>query len=277
MKQNINNLSSLLHQRSEQELQQSIEKLCKYLVIKSEESASQTIMADSYALRYEAGTLCIQGAGDPLPIALTDFHDADILLRILRSLIPQVEQIIRSEEELSNMHFAEKLNKLQTFSVEEIMAIQSVVRDDATKRQAYLRAIVELGAIEQVCLMRGSDYAWLDQLSAEGDVYATCCVVWGLNHHATACNEELAANEQGITLSVARFTEAEGAVFGGKFKSDSAKKIVNRIASTYRLDIYSRIVGTLTNHELQLLSQCAQYAEYDNSCFQNELARRNNP
>ena len=256
-------------------MQQSIEKLCKYLVIKSEESASQTIMADSYALRYEAGTLYIQCANDPLPIALADCHDADILLRILRSLIPQVEQIIRSEEELCNLHFAEKLNKLQTFCVEEIMAIQSVVRDDATKRQAYLRTIVELGAIEQVCLMRGSDYEWLDQLSAEGDVYATCCVVWGLNHHATARNEELPANEQGITLSVARFTEAEGAVFGGKFKSDSAKKIVNHIASTCRLDTYSRIVGTLTNHELQLLSQCAQYAQYDDSCFQNELARRN--
>ena len=277
MKQNINNLSQSLHQRSEQELQQSIEKLCKYLVIKSEESASQTIMADSYALRYEAGTLYMQCADDPLPIALTDFHDADILLRILRSLISQVEEIIRSEEELCNLHFAEKLNKLQTFCVEEIMAIQSVVRDDATKRQAYLRAIVELGAIEQVCLMRGSDYEWLDQLSAEGDVYATCCVVWGLNHHATARNEELPANEQGITLSVARFTEAEGAVFGGKFQSDSVKKMGNRIASTCRLDIYSRIVGTLTNHELQLLSQCAQYAEYDDSCFQNELARRNNP
>ena len=247
------------------------------MVIKSEESASQTIMADSYALRYEAGTLYIQGADDPLPIALTDFHDADILLRILRSLIPQVEQIIRSEEELSNLHFAAQLNKFQTFSVEEIMAIQSVVRDDATKRQAYLRAIVEAGAIEQVCLMHGSDYEWLDQLSVEGDVYATCCVVWGLNHHATACNEELAANEQGITLSVARFTEAEGAVFGGKFQSDSAKKMVNRIASTCRLDIYSRIIGALTNHELQLLSQCSQYAEYDDSCFQNELARRNNP
>ena len=277
MKQYINNLSQSLHQKSEQELQQSIEKLCKYLVIKSEESASQTIMADSYALRYEAGTLYIQGADDPLPIALTDFHDADILLRILRSLIPQVEQIIRSEEELCNMHFTEKLNKLQTFSVEEIMAIQSVIRDDATKRQAYLRAVVEAGAIEQVCLMPGSDYEWLDQLSAEGDVYATCCVVWGLNHHATARNEELAANEQGITLSVARFTEAEGAVFGGKFKSDSAKKMVNRIASTCRLDIYSRIIGTLTNHELQLLLQCSQYAEYDDSCFQNELASRNNP
>lgn len=276
MKQYINNLSSSLHQKSEQELQQSIEKLCKYLVIKSEESASQTIMADSYALRYKAGTLYIQGADDPLPIALTDFHAAD-LLRILRSLIPQVEQIIRSEEELCNLHFAEKLNKLQTFSVEEIMAIQSVVRDDATKRQAYLRAVVEAGAIEQVCLMPGSDYAWLDQLSAEGDVYATCCVVWGLNHHATACNEELAANKKGITLSVARFTEAEGAVFGGKFQSDSAKKMVNRIASTCRLDIYSRIIGALTNHELQLLLQCAQYAEYDDSCFQNELARRNNP
>ena len=258
-------------------MQQSIEKLCKYLVIKSEESASQTIMADSYALRYEAGTLYIQCANDPLPIALADCHDADILLRILRSLIPQVEQIIRSEEELCNLHFTEKLNKLQTFSVEEIMAIQSVIRDDATKRQAYLRAVVEAGAIEQVCLMPGSDYEWLDQLSAEGDVYATCCVVWGLNHHATACNEELAANEKGITLSVARFTEAEGAVFGGKFQSDSAKKMVNRIASTCRLDIYSRIVGTLTNHELQLLLQCAQYAEYDDSCFQNELARRNNP
>ena len=51
MKQYINNLSQSLHQKSEQELQQSIEKLCKYLVIKSEESASQTIMADSYALR----------------------------------------------------------------------------------------------------------------------------------------------------------------------------------------------------------------------------------
>ena len=277
MKQYINNLSSSLHQRSEQELQQSIEKLCKYLVIKSEEFASQTIMADSYALRYEAGTLYIQDADDPLPIALADFHDADILLRILRSLIPQVEQIIRSEEELSNLHFAAQLNKFQTFSVEEIMAIQSVIRDDATKRQAYLRAVVEAGAIEQVCLMRGSDYEWLDQLSVEGDVYATCCVVWGLNHHATARNEELAANEQGITLSVARFTEAEGAVFGGKFQSDSAKKIVNHIASTCRLDIYSRIIGTLTNHELQLLLQCAQYAEYDNSCFQNELARRNNP
>lgn len=277
MKQYINNLSSSLHQRSEQELQQSIEKLCKYLVIKSKESANQTIMADSYALRYEAGTLYIQGADDPLPIALTDFHAADLLLRILRSLIPQVEEIIRSEEELCNLHFAEKLNKLQTFSVEEIMAIQSVIRDDATKRQAYLRAIVELEAIEQVCLMPGSDYEWLDQLSAEGDVYATCCVVWGLNHHATARNEELAANEQGITLSVARFEEAEGAVFGGKFKSDSAKKMVNRIASTCRLDIYSRIVGTLTNYELQLLLQCAQYAEYDDSCFQNELARRNNP
>lgn len=277
MKQYINNLSSSLHQRSEQELQQSIEKLCKYLVIKSEESASQTIMADSYALRYEAGTLYIQGADDPLPIALTDLHDADILLRILRSLIPQVEQIIRSEEELCNLHFAEKLNKLQTFCVEEIMAIQSVVRDDATKRQAYLRAIVEAGAIEQVCLMHGCDYEWLDQLSAEGDVYATCCVVWGLNHHATACNEELAANANGITLSVARYEEAEGAVFGGKFQSDSAKKMVNRIASTCRLDIYSRIVGTLTNYELQLLLQCAQYAEYDDSCFQNELARRNNP
>ena len=277
MKQNINNLLSSLHQRSEQELQQSIERLCKYLVIKSEESASQTIMADSYALRYEAGALYLQCANDPLPIALTDLHDADILLRILRSLIPQVEQIIRSEEELCNLHFAEKLNKLQTFSVEEIMAIQSVVRDDATKRQAYLRAVVEAGAIEQVCLMRGSDYEWLDQLSAEGDVYATCCVVWGLNHHATARNEELPANEQGITLSVARFTEAEGAVFGGKFQSDSAKKMVNRIASTCRLDIYSRIVGTLTNYELQLLLQCAQYAEYDDSCFQNELARRNNP
>ena len=258
-------------------MQQSIERLCKYLVIKSEEFASQTIMADSYALRYKAGTLYIQGADDPLPIALADFHDTDILLRILRSLIPQVEQIICSEEELSNLHFAEKLNKLQTFSVEEIMAIQSVVRDDATKRQAYLRAIVEAGVIEQVCLMRGSDYEWLDQLSAEGDVYATCCVIWGLNHHATARNEEFAANEQGITLSVARFTEAEGAVFGGKFQSDSAKKMVNRIASTCRLDIYSRIVGTLTNHELQLLLQCAQYAEYDDSCFQNELARRNNP
>ena len=277
MKQYINNLSSSLHQRGEQELQQSIERLCKYLVIKSEESASQTIMADSYALRYEAGTLYMQCTNDPLPIALTDLRDTDILLRILRSLIPQVEQIIRSEDELSNMHFAEKLNKLQTFCVEEIMAIQSVIRDDATKRQAYLRAIVEAGAIEQVCLMRGSDYEWLDQLSAEGDVYATCCVVWGLNHHATARNEELAANEQGITLSVARFTEAEGAVFGGKFQSDSAKKMVNRIASTCRLDIYSRIVGTLTNHELQLLLQCSQYAEYDNSCFQNELARRNNP
>ena len=276
MKQYINNLSSLLHQKSEQELQQSVERLCKYVVIKSEESAIKTIMADSYALRYEAGTLYIQGADDPLPIALTDFHAAD-LLRILRSLIPQVEQIIRSEEELCNLHFAEKLNKLQTFCVEEIMAIQSVVRDDATKRQAYLRAIVELGAIEQVCLMHGSDYEWLDQLSAEGDVYATCCVVWGLNHHATARNEELAANEQGITLSVAQFEEAEGAVFGGKFQSDSAKKMVNRIASTCRLDIYSRIVGTLTNHELQLLLQCAQYAEYDDSCFQNELARRNNP
>lgn len=274
MKQYINNLSSSLHQKSEQELQQSVKRLCKYLVIKSEESASQIIMEDSYALRYEAGTLYIQGADDPLPIALTDFHAAD-LLRILRSLIPQVEEIIRSEEELCNLHFAEKLNKLQTFSVEEIMAIQSVIRDDATKRQAYLRAIVELGAIEQVCLMPGSDYEWLDQLSAEGDVYATCCVVWGLNHHATARNEELAANEQGITLSVARFEEAEGAVFGGKFKSDSAKKIVNHIASTCRLDTYSRIVGTLTNHELQLLSQCAQYAQYDDSCFLNELARRN--
>ena len=274
MKQYINNLSQSLHQKSEQELQQSVERLCKYVVIKSEESAIKTIMADSYALRYEAGTLYIQGKNDPLPIALTDLHDT-YLLRILRSLIPQVEQIIRSEEELCNMHFAEKLNKLQTFCVEEIMAIQSVVRDDATKQQAYLRAIVELGAIEQVCLMHGSDYEWLDQLSAEGDVYATCCVVWGLNHHATACNEELAANANGITLSVARFTEAEGAVFGGKFQSDSAKKMVNRIASTCRLDIYSRIVGTLTNHELQLLSQCAQYAEYDNSCFQNELARRN--
>ena len=275
MKQYINNLSSSLHQRSERELQQSIEKLCKYLVIKSEESAIKTIMADSYALRYEAGTLYIQCANDPLPIALADCHDADILLRILRSLIPQVEQIIRSEDELCNLHFAEKLNKLQTFSVEEIMAIQSVIRDDATKRQAYLRAIVELGAIEQVCLMPGSDYEWLDQLSAEGDVYATCCVVWGLNHHATACNEELAANANGITLSVARFEEAEGAVFGSKFKSDSVKKIANSIASTCRLDIYSRIVGTLTNHELQLLLQCAQYAEYDDSCFQNELARRN--
>lgn len=276
MKQYINNLSSSLHQKSEQELQQSIEKLCKYLVIKSEEFASQTIMADSYALRYKAGTLYIQGADDPQPIALTDLHDTD-LLRILRSLIPQVEQIIRSEEELCNLHFAEKLNKLQTFSVEEIMAIQSVVRDDATKRQAYLRAVVETGAIEQVCLMHGSDYEWLDQLSVEGDVYATCCVLWGLNHHATARNEELPANEQGITLSVARFTEAEGAVFGGKFQSDSVKKMGNRIASTCRLDIYSRIVGTLTNHELQLLLQCSQYAEYDNSCFKNELASRNNP
>lgn len=277
MKQYINNLSQSLHQRSEQELQQSIEKLCKYLVIKSEESASQTIMADSYALRYEAGTLYIQGADDPLPIALADLHDADILLRILRSLIPQVEQIIRSEEELGNMLFAGTLKQIKSICVEEIRAIQSVIRDDATKRQAYLRAIVELGAIEQVCLMRGSDYEWLDQLSAEGDVYATCCVVWGLNHHATARNEELPANEHGITLSVARFTEAEGAVFGGKFKSDSVKKIANSIASTCRLDIYSRIVGTLTNHELQLLLQCAQYAEYDDSCFQNELARRNNP
>ena len=276
MKQYINNLSQSLHQKSEQELQQSVERLCKYVIIKSEESAIKTIMADSYALRYEAGTLYIQGKNDPLPIALTDLHDT-YLLRILRSLIPQVEQIIRSEEELCNLHFAEKLNKLQTFSVEEIMAIQSVVRDDATKRQAYLRAIVELGAIEQVCLMHGSDYEWLDQLSAEGDVYATCCVVWGLNHHATARNEELPANEQGITLSVARFEEAEGAVFGGKFKSDSVKKIANSIASTCRLDTYSRIVGILTNHELQLLSQCSQYAEYDDSCFQNELARRNNP
>jgi hypothetical protein len=277
MKLYINNLLSSLHQRSEKELQQSIEKLCKYLVIKSEESASQTIMADSYALRYEAGTLYIQCANDPLPIALADFHDADILLRILRSLIPQVEQIIRSEEELCNLHFTEKLNKLQTFCVEEIMAIQSVIRDDATKRQAYLRAIVEAGAIEQVCLMSGSDYEWLHQRSAEGDVYATCCMLWGLNHHATARNDELPANEQGITLSVARFTEAEGAVFGGKFQSDSVKKMSNRFASTCRLDIYSRIVGTLTNHELQLLSQCSQYAEYDDSCFQNELARRNNP
>lgn len=276
MKQYINNLSSSLHQKSEQELQQSVERLCKYVVIESEESAIKTIMADSYALRYEAGTLYIQGKNDPLPIALTDLHDT-YLLRILRSLIPQVEQIIRSEEELCNLHFAEKLNKLQTFCVEEIMAIQSVVRDDATKRQAYLRAIVELGAIEQVCLMRGSDYEWMDQLSVEGDVYATCCVVWGLNHHATARNEELAANEQGSTLSVARFTEAEGTVFGGKFKSDSAKKIVNHIASTCRLDTYSRIVGTLTNHELQLLSQCAQYAQYDDSGFQDELSRRNNP
>lgn len=274
MKQYINNLSSSLHQKSEQELQQSVERLCKYVVIKSEESAIKTIMADSYALRYEAGTLYIQGKNDPLPIALTDLHDT-YLLRILRSLIPQVEQIIRSEEELCNLHFTEKLNKLQTFCVEEIMAIQSVVRDDATKRQAYLRAIVELGAIEQVCLMHGSDYAWLDQLSAEGDVYATCCVVWGLNHHARARNEELTANDQGITLSVARFEEAEGAVFGGKFKSDSVKKIANSIASTCRLDTYSRIVGILTNHELQLLSQCAQYAQYDDSGFQNELARRN--
>ena len=180
-------------------------------------------------------------------------------------------------KELGNMFFAETLKQIKSICIEEIMAIQSVVRDDATKRDAYLRAIVELGAIEQVCLMHGSDYEWLDQLSAEGDVYATCCVVWGLNHHATARNEELPANEQGITLSVARFTEAEGAVFGGKFQSDSAKKMVNRIASTCRLDIYSRIVGTLTNHELQLLLQCAQYAEYDDSCFQNELARRNNP
>ena len=258
-------------------MQQSIERLCKYLVIKSEESASQIIMADSYALRYEAGTLYIQGADDPLPIALTDLHDTDILLRILRSLIPQVEQIIRSEEELCNIRFAGQLKQIKSFSVEEIMAIQSVVRDDATKRQAYLRAIVEAGAIEQVCLMPGSDYEWLDQLSAEGDVYATCCVVWGLNHHATARNEELPANEQGITLSVARFTEAEGAVFGGKFQSDSAKKMVNRIASTCRLDIYSRIIGALTNHELQLLSQCAQYAQYDGSGFQDELSRRNNP
>lgn len=274
MKQYINNLSSSLHQKSEQELQQSVERLCKYVVIKSEESAIKTIMADSYALRYEAGTLYIQGKNDPLPIALTDLHDT-YLLRILRSLIPQVEQIIRSEEELCNLHFAEKLNKLQTFCVEEIMAIQSVVRDDATKRQAYLRAIVELGAIEQVCLMHGSDYEWLDQLSAEGDVYATCCVVWGLNHHARARNEELTANDQGITLSVARFEEAEGAVFGGKFKSDSVKKIANSIASTCRLDTYSRIVGILTNHELQLLLQCAQYAQYDDSGFQDELSRRN--
>lgn len=277
MKQYINNLSQSLHQKSEQELQQSVERLCKYVVIKSEESAIKTIMADSYALCYEAGTLYMQCTNDPLPIALADFHAADILLRILRSLISQVEEIIRSEEELCNLHFTEKINKLQTFSVEEIMAIQSVIRDDATKRQAYLRAIVELGAIEQVCLMPGSDYEWLDQLSAEGDVYATCCVVWGLNHHATARNEELAANEQGSTLSVARFTEAEGAVFGGKFHSDSAKKMVNRIASTCRLDIYSRIVGTLTNHELQLLLQCAQYAQYDDSGFQDELSRRNNP
>ena len=82
MKQYINNLSSLLHQKSEQELQQSVERLCKYVVIKSEESAIKTIMADSYALRYEAGTLYIQGKNDPLPIALTDLHDTD-LLRIL--------------------------------------------------------------------------------------------------------------------------------------------------------------------------------------------------
>lgn len=82
MKQYINNLSSSLHQKSEQELQQSVERLCKYVVIKSEESAIQTIMADSYALRYKAGTLYIQGANDPLPVALTDLHDTD-LLRIL--------------------------------------------------------------------------------------------------------------------------------------------------------------------------------------------------
>lgn len=82
MKQYINNLSQSLHQKSEQESQQSIEKLCKYLVIKSEESARQTIMADSYALCYEAGTLYIQSKNDPLPIALTDLHDTD-LLRIL--------------------------------------------------------------------------------------------------------------------------------------------------------------------------------------------------
>ena len=63
-------------------MQQSVERLCKYLVIKSEESAIKTIMADSYALRYEAGTLYIQGKNDPLPIALTDLHDTD-LLRIL--------------------------------------------------------------------------------------------------------------------------------------------------------------------------------------------------
>ena len=275
MKNYITHLSQSLHQKSEQELQQSIERLCKYLVIKRKDSASQTILVDSYALRHEAGTLYIQGADAPLPIALTDFHAAD-LLRILRGLIPQVEQIIRSEEELGNMFFAKTLKQIKSICVEEIRAIQSVIRDDATKRQAYLRAIVELGAIEQVCLMRGSDYEWLDQLSAEGDVYATCCVLWGLNHHATARNEELPANEQGITLSVARFTEAEGAVFGGKFQSDSAKKMVNRIASTCRLDIYSRIIGALTNHELQLLLQCAQYAQYDDSCFQNELARRNN-
>lgn len=37
------------------------------------------------------------------------------------------------------------------------------------------------------------------------------------------------------------------------------------------------LLRILINHELQLLSQCSQHAEYDNSCFQNELARRNNP
>lgn len=82
MKQYINNLSQSLHQKSEQELQQSIERLCKYLVIKRKDSASQTILADSYALSYEAGTLYVQCTNDPLPIALTDLHDTD-LLRIL--------------------------------------------------------------------------------------------------------------------------------------------------------------------------------------------------
>lgn len=76
MKQYINNLSQLLHQKSEQELQQSIERLCKYLVIKSEESAIQTIMADSYALRYEAGTLIFK-------VQMTRY-----LLRLLTSMTP---------------------------------------------------------------------------------------------------------------------------------------------------------------------------------------------
>lgn len=167
-------------------------------------------------------------------------------------------------------------NQIHLHSVEEILTIQEIVRNDASLQPAYLRAIVEQGDIPQIGLMRRSDGYWISQLSSKGDVYATCCYIWGLHNQATAHNETYYDEETGKDIQIAHFEESRGAVFNTGLQEE-VRQCHNHIESKIYIDKYEHVIHNLSTQELHLLKFAANMAKYKYQIFQDELYRRQYP
>lgn len=167
-------------------------------------------------------------------------------------------------------------NQIHLHSVEEILAIQETVRNDASLQPAYLRAIIEQGDIVQIGLMRRSDGHWISQLASKGDVYATCCYIWGLHNQAIAYNETFYDEETGEDIQIAFYEESHGAVFNTSLQEE-VRLSHNHMESKIYIDQYEHMIHNLSTKELHLLKFAAKMAKYKYQIFQDELYRRQDP